>query len=562
MKLYFVNEDKCAAVSGGTLMQAMIEAGIAVDAPCGGHGSCGKCIVELRRPGSWVWERVRACQTAVDSDMEIRTLRSGELSVLTGGSGGEIPWKPCAEAVQLQLPRQALGKNASAWDRLTAALEAATGQNAWQPELSLLDKLCRLDRENGGALWAVVGENRVLDVSAEEPRVCMAAFDLGTTSIAGYLIENGKTIAELGAGNPQAKFGADVISRAEYALEHGTRELADCVRTAVDELLGRLCAEAGVERSSVFAVAVAGNSCMHHLFLNISPESLVRAPYNPAIRQGLALRAAEYGISAHGNALLLMLPVIAGFVGADTVACLLAGDWEKRENCTLLIDVGTNGELVLGNKERMIACSTAAGPAFEGAKIECGMRGAEGAIDRVWIENGKLRWHVIGDAPARGICGSGLVDLAAALLEMEIIDGGGRLEGGSFSIGDSGVALIQKDVRELQLAKAAIAAGIRLLAGKLGVALADIREVHIAGAFGSALNPESACAIGLIPAELRDKIRPVGNAAGEGTKRALANREFWKAARRLADKAEFLELATLPEFQDEFVDALAFFEEE
>ena len=562
MQIYFVNENRMVSASGGTLMQAMLDAGIALDAPCGGHGSCGKCVVELRRSGSPEWEKARACRTQLDSDMEVRTISSGELRVLTSGSGAEIAWKPCAEDVYVQLPKRRLGESASDWDRLTAALEASAGRKIWQPELQLLGKLKRLEGECSGGFRAVTCGDRVLELSAGKPRVCMAAFDLGTTSIAGYLIKDGKTIAGLGAGNPQAKFGADVISRAEYALEHGTQELAACAREAIDELLGRLCEAGGAARSDVYMIALAGNTCMHHLFLDISPESLVRAPYHPAIRQGLALRAADYGISAHAYALLVMLPVIAGFVGADTVAYLLAADWEARENCTLLIDVGTNGELVLGNQERMIACSTAAGPAFEGAKIEYGMRGAEGAIDRAWVENGEPHWHVIGDVPAKGICGSGLVDLAAALLELEIIDGGGRMEGGSFVIGDTGVVLTQKDVRELQLAKAAIAAGIRLLAQRLGIELEDIREVQIAGAFGSALNPESACAIGLIPAKLRDKIRAVGNAAGEGTKRALMNRDCLEAAQRLAGKAEFLELATLPEFQDEFVDALAFFEEE
>jgi len=555
--LRFINEDKSIPVSGGTLMQAMLSVGIALDAPCGGRGSCGKCLVDIRRPGG-AWEQVRACRTEVCCDLEVRTPEAGALRVLTGSSGDEVAWKPWAEALFLQLPARELGKNTSDWDRLTAALASSTGREGWQPELRLISKLGRLDRENNGALWAVVSEGRVLDICAEEPQVCMAAFDLGTTSIAGYLIRGGRAIAELGAGNPQARFGADVISRADHALAHGAAELASCARTAVDELLGRLCAQANADRSSVYAIALAGNSCMHHLFLNIAPESLVRVPFSPAIRQGLRLNVGEYGVSANENAELLLLPVIAGFVGADTVACLLSGDWEEREECTLLVDVGTNGELVLGNKDRMIACSTAAGPAFEGAKIESGMRCAEGAIDRVWLEDGELRWHVCGDVPAKGVCGSGLVDLAAALLETGDIDEGGRMEAGSYAVGDTGVVLTQKDVRELQLAKAAIAAGIRLLARRLGIELPDIRQVHIAGAFGSALNPDSACKIGLIPGELRQKMRPVGNAAGDGARRVLMNRDCWDAARRLAEKAEFLELATLPDFQDEFVDALEF----
>ena len=192
----------------------------------------------------------------------------------------------------------------------------------------------------------------------------------------------------------------------------------------------------------------------------------MKAPYNPTLSQPLALRASEWGVQANPEAQLLLLPVIGGFVGADTVACLLSGDWLRREKLTLMIDIGTNGELVLGNRRRRVACSTAAGPAFEGAKITCGMRGADGAIDHAWLEGGALRWHVIGEGPARGICGSGLVDIVATLLESGDMDGTGRLAAGDrYDIGDTGVYLTQKDVREVQLAKAAMAAGLRLMAG-------------------------------------------------------------------------------------------------
>ena len=224
-----------------------------------------------------------------------------------------------------------------------------------------------------------------------------------------------------------------------------------------------------------------------------------------------------------------------------------------------MIDIGTNGEIVLGNRERMIACSTAAGPAFEGAKISCGMRGTRGAIDHVRLEEGKLRWHVIGDCAPVGICGSGLIDLIAALRKSGELDESGRLAcGAEYRLEGTDVVLTQRDVREVQLAKAAISAGIQLLAAQLGVSLAQIEQVHLAGAFGNYMDPDNACAIGLIPMELRDRIHSIGNAAGEGAKRVLMEREAWQRASQLARQAEFLELASLSSFQDEFVDALEF----
>lgn len=223
---------------------------------------------------------------------------------------------------------------------------------------------------------------QVLDVDAAPQTVCMAAFDIGTTSIAGYLLraDSPEPLAQRGMLNPQRQFGADIISRADYALKHGPEALAQCVHAAIDEMLGELCRDAGVERRSVYALSIVGNTCIHHLFLGIAPESLAVTPYNPVISEALLLRAADFDLHTHPEATLRILPVIAGFVGADTVGCLVAESWERVEPVTLMIDIGTNGEIVLGNRNRMIACSTAAGPAFEGAKISCGMRGARGAV--------------------------------------------------------------------------------------------------------------------------------------------------------------------------------------
>lgn len=496
-RIFFVNENRAMDVPQGiSILDAQILAGIHPDAPCGGRGSCGKCLAEIRENPSEAWKTCLACQHRICHSLEVRTSTpAAEMKIMADEDIGAA-WDP--------------------WVRLPASFEG---------------------------------------------KAYMAAVDIGTTTIAAYLIglKERRVMAVASMLNPQIQFGADVIARANYTIEHGIAEPMRSVRKAVDDLIGQMCAELGAPRERVFAVSMVGNSCMHHLFLGYALHTLVRAPYVPLACEAMVLRAEEYGLNVHPDAQLLVQPLIAGFVGADTVACLVSENWQETKRCTLLIDIGTNGEMALGNAKRRMACSTAAGPALEGAKIQCGMRGGDGAIDHVWLEDGSLRWHVIGDGAAKGICGSGIVDLIAMLLESGEIDESGKLQGKDrVFIGDTNVMLTQKDIREVQLAKAAIAAGIRLLAKKMDVSLAEIEEVQIAGAFGNYMNPDSACKIGLIPMELRDKIRVIGNAAGKGAQRVLTDRQAWKYAIQIANTTGFLELAGMPEFQDVFVDELGF----
>ena len=254
-----------------------------------------------------------------------------------------------------------------------------------------------------------------------------------------------------------------------------------------------------------------------------------------------------------------ILPNIAGFVGGDTVGCMVSTRFDREEELTLLIDIGTNGEMVLGNRSRRIACSTAAGPAFEGARISCGMRGTEGAVDHVTLQDGQLHHHVIGAVPPAGLCGSGLLDLVAALLELGIISESGRMKSKAYTLCPN-VTLTQKDVREVQLAKAAIRAGIELLAESMGAEVSDIRKVYLAGAFGNYMDPASACRIGMLPPVLLDRIIPIGNAAGEGAKLCALSREEFAYSQRLAKETEFLELASLPQFHSRYISALEFWE--
>lgn len=389
------------------------------------------------------------------------------------------------------------------------------------------------------------------------------AFDLGTTTVVAYLMDGitGQTLSKTSCMNPQAQFGADVISRIEYAMEGHASELSGCIRDALSELTVTAAKQAGISPADITAASIVGNTAMHHLLLEIDPKPLTVPPYMPNVSEGLTL-SPQGLLPINPAGTVRILPNIAGFVGADTVGCLLATKLDTLDALTLMIDIGTNGEMVLGNKHRRIACSTAAGPAFEGAKIECGMRGAPGAVDHVTVEDGKLRFHVIGEGEAVGLCGSGLLDLIAALLETEEISESGRMESGTtYQLEGTKVYLTQKDVREVQLAKAAIRAGIELMCKRMGVKAEDIRQVLLAGAFGNYLDPNSACAIGMIPPVLRERIVPIGNAAGEGAKMAVLNVEEYEYSKRLAQGTEFLELASMPEFNDCYVDCLCFEEE-
>lgn len=497
-----------------TILEAEIAAGLKPDAPCGGHGTCGKCKVQVLSgraslrmhgeplpPDLWL----PACQLTVEGDASISLPAAGENHILTSGAD------------------------------LTREGAAATG-----------------------AFFAV------------------AAFDIGTTSVVGYLLDGrtGRQLAVDSRLNPQTQFGADVVARGSYAMEHGVEALRDVIRQALEEMLGNLVASAGIGRQEIRRVSVVGNTCMHHLFLGYSPAPLMVAPYMPRYRAAEVRPAASLGLTIAPEGEVWVLPCIAGFVGADTIGCLLAADWSHREPLTLLVDIGTNGEMVLGNRHRSITCSTAAGPAFEGAKIRCGMRGADGAIDHVFPgEDGSIRYSVVGGGQARGICGSGLLDAVAVLLDRGILTGSGRMQTDGFPQAGQvdnqpayfftdDVFLTQADIREVQLAKGAISAGIQLLCAHLGVTIGDIDQVLIAGAFGNYMSPDSACRIGLLPQALRPKIQMVGNAAGEGAKLAVLHPAQYDLATTLSDQVTFLELAGDPSFQDVFVDSLFFDSEE
>lgn len=584
---FFPSEKTVDVLEGTTLLEAQIQAGLQPDAPCGGQGKCNKCLVFVL--SGFPAGIQKACAVRIYSNMEVDTSQAASgYKILAKGSTREVPVQPWLKAVPFVLSPARLGEKQSDWQRLTDAIYEAGYTADFSADLSLLSRLHGFYQEDSKG-YGVLGYGRLLELTHQEPACYLAVFDIGTTTIVGYLLDanSGGELAVRSLLNPQSQYGADVIMRANYAIEHSVEPLTKSVRQAMAEIIEGLCKDARIKKEDVYQMSIVGNTCMSHLLLGLLPDSLVHAPYHPIISQPLVLDAAALGMPIHPRGQIFLLPNIAGFVGADTVGCLLSADFDHRKEQTLLIDIGTNGEMVLGNEKRRVCCSTAAGPAFEGAKITCGMRGATGAIDHVEFVDGVLTYSVIGGGATKGICGSGLMDLLAELLFYGFVDESGRLlapeelknptalkhkshlkewEGSfCFILADetkgwqgNPVYLTQKDIREVQLAKAAIAAGISLMTEHLGITISQIQEVLIAGAFGSYMKPLSACRIGLIPYELLERITAVGNAAGEGAKLAILNRGEWEHAKELAEQTEFLELATSLHFQDCFVDELEF----
>ncbi len=494
---------------GTFISEAAKQAGVFIDSPCGGNGTCKKCAVIFEANGET--KTLLACQTKVSSDCTVRLQEQSNVRTLNDGSSRYAAFAPYGE----------------------------------------------VRKDIDGA--------------------CFAAFDLGTTTIVCYLLDaaSGNQLAVSGIQNPQSAFGADVIARATYALENDYQPLRESVQKALNDLLQTVCNQAGRNTQSVVLASVVGNTVMHHLLLGYPVDSLVRAPYRPYKSDRLLLPARALNLHAHNSCVVLIPAIIGGFVGADTIACLTATAFDSLQEPTLMLDVGTNGELALTDGTRCVSCSTAAGPAFEGANISCGMRASAGAIEHAWFVGDELQIAVIGDAEPKGICGSGLIELAAALVKSGIIEESGRFSSDdrfkdrfttvadgmkAFIVADgcTQVVLTQKDVRELQLGKAAMRAGIETLLDELSLTPEQVKRTLLAGAFGSHLSAEALCDIGLLPPALADGVESIGNAAGEGAKLYLKNFALFEQTALLAKQTDYIELTMSSEFTDRYVDAMTF----
>lgn len=575
--VFFPQEHTQIRVPSGTLLiDAIRNAGLEIDAPCGGRGTCGKCTVTVQNNTDSSLQK--SCHFMISEDISVLFSHT-QSHILQSGNAHNIPSHPNLSCIYAKIPRATADSPFSVTDSIKKGL----GRDIKIP-VSILSRLYHTLQELDYEGYFILFQDTLLQIQRNFSPGYVLAFDIGTTTIVSYLLETstGKQLQVSGMLNPQTAYGADVISRCEYAVKNSTHPLTDLVRSALRDLTVQNAQKAGINPAEIGFAVIAGNTCMQHLYLGISPESLLRAPYTATVNDMILQHATDLSLPIHPLAQVAVLPSVAGFVGGDTVGVLLSLPKDTFDELTLILDIGTNGELILGYKDTMYTCSTAAGPAFEGAKISCGMRGASGAVEHVSLSGSKLNLSIIDADTPVGICGSGLIDLISCLLKLRIISSRGRIQSpekwfpeakvlyssrltrrdnvSAFLLTDdkNGIYLTQKDIREVQLAKAAISTGIHLLCKKMNVSISDIQSVLMAGAFGNYLSPESACHIGLIPKVLLNHIKSIGNAAGEGAKLAALSQTVLHRGCTLAQKIYFVELASSKEFQDTYLEQLNF----
>ena len=568
---------------GSTLLEAAVEAGVQIQSTCGGRGTCGECKVQIPSEGT-----VLACEHTVEHDLtvELNLPKDAFDRKLSLNNLRDIKIAPSIRKYHVQVEKPSVNNQTPDWERLLEALPNHDipfnrGVAANLPE-TLQSSQFRVT--------AVLDVNSLLAVEVGETleRNFGLAIDIGTTTVVAYVMDLNKgTVITSGAmTNPQHVFGADVISRITYASEGPDKrqQLQAKVIDALNKIIAGLCEASEIDQREIYQAVVVGNTTMSHLFLGIDPTYLASSPFIPVFRQAIKVEAKELGLNILESGTVAVLPNIAGYVGSDTVGVMLATGIDRLPGLNLAIDIGTNGEIVLAQNGQMLTCSTAAGPAFEGAEIKCGMRAAEGAIEGVAIGE-DVELEVIAGSKPRGICGSGLIDAIAQLCKIGLIEPSGRLTskanqleklppavrerllnneedsefvlawGKDTATGDN-IVLSQMDIRKLQLAKGAIMAGVQLLLNEMKLSVEAIDRVLIAGAFGNYIKKESAVGIGLLPPLPLAKIDTVGNAAGDGAKIALLSKEERTRAETLASQVKHIELSTRTDFQTVFMKAL------
>ncbi len=609
VKVTFEPEGKAAHVLPGSLIiEAAARAGIIVETPCGGRGTCGKCRVVVEDGCSDVNETERgrlsadelaeglrlACQAKVVADTTVtvpEASRFFEQRILATGEGGTSRLCPAVSKRVLELSEATLEDSRADSDRLLSEL----GDERLAIDIGAARQLPAALRAAAGRVTAVLHGRELIAVEPGDTtgRCFGFAADVGTTTVVGSLLDlaTGHEVGVASRTNPQVAHGDDVVARIHHAgTAKGLAELQAKIIECLNDILGELEADTGVPLEAIYHAVVVGNTTMNHLFLGIDPTPMAQIPYPAMLRQSTVFPAADLGLAIHPRGRVATLPNIAGFVGGDAVGVVLATRLLEGDEPALAVDIGTNGERVLGTRERLVCCSTAAGPAFEGARIRYGMRAAEGAIEQVRFGD-DVETSVIRNVPPRGICGSALISLVAALLRHGMLAPTGRLlppadlperlpdalrervvehEGAvAFVLAraeesalDEPILLTQRDVRELQLAKGAIRAGIEILLAELGLEADDIATVLLAGGFGNFVRRGSALRIGLLPPIEHERIRFVGNAAIVGAKMALACTDYREQAEEISRRVEYIELGALPDFQMHFAEAMMFPEED
>jgi len=597
---------------GVTVFDSASWNGIAIDSTCGGHGTCHKCKVQIDagdRAGLPISRHDRktfsetelaagwrlACLATASQDLRVEVpALTTRPKAATVGVGRQVILRPSVQKRYVELADASLSDQRSDLVRLTDAIDDLE----LTVDLPVLRRLPKVLREADFKVTAVVVDEALIDVEpgdTTEQRYAIA-FDLGTTTVVATLLDLGlgTPVSVASRLNKQQPFGGDVITRISATMmdPDALGRLQSLAGETLDELAHQVCVEGGVDPANVYEVAIAGNATMTALALGIDPEPLGVAPFVMTTAQPPVVLADDLGLHLHPRARAVMFPALGAYVGGDIVAGMLATGMDRDKRTRLFIDVGTNCEIVLSNGDTIVSTAAPAGPAFEGGAIRCGMRAAEGAIEVVKLDpNGSaetgVMLQVIGDVPAKGLCGSGLVDAVAEMVRVGLLDGSGRflpedeavakapaLADRFAKLGEERVFVLhrpspdsdpadtvylsQRDVRELQFGKAAIATGWTLLLEELGLEHDDIQQVLLAGSFGSYLSPASAVRIGLVPKLPVLRIVSAGNVAGEGAKMALLSLRERVGAQALLEEVKYVELSDRTDFNDKFVDQLAF----
>jgi len=588
--------------AGDNLRTELIEGGISLDSPCGGQGTCLKCKVQLSGVSQKYTELEKeklsreeldegwhlACQVTVEEPGEVHLpeVEVSRAKASFGLLGEEIALQSNVRSIHFELSKPSLKDQRADWNRLAEYLEQSVDKPV-STDLSLLRELSVWLREWNFSGEAVMVGNQVvaLDPPGSTEDKLGVALDIGTTTLAAGLVDldTGRVVAIDAELNPQIAFGADVVSRIMYAQDgHRKREkLQKELVKGLNRLLQRLCRSAGRKRERIYEATVVGNTTMLHTLLGLEAKHIALAPYIGGLSQPFDLPAVELGLQIYPRGKVHIMPSIASFVGADTVAVILAARLHQSHHPRLAIDIGTNGEVMLATKKGVLTASTAAGPAFEGGRIKYGMRAVKGAISSFQAAP-VMNYSVIGNIAPRGICGSGLIDLVAELYRTGILDRKGRFfrpaemstrwadelaprirvrketrEFVIFQDKNREVTLTQQDVRELQLAKGAIRAGVELLMKEAGISADDVQEVLLAGVFGNYINRERAVTLGLIPPFPLEKIHFIGNGAMDGALKALLNLKERRQAETIAAEVQHIELSGRPDFEQTFLRCLS-----
>jgi len=582
-------------------MQAVQAAGVEITSICGGEGWCGKCRVQLvlgeltsaTELESEVLSEEEiengwrlACQsqplTQVKIDIPPESLTSQQRVQMEGDEGG-FELDPVVIPVELHIEPPTLAGQLSDVSRLKTAL-MERGVRSPQVKFPLLISLSSALRIQAWQVRLALRGEEVVGVFVPETPLLGLAVDIGTTKLAAYLVnlENGRTLARVGVTNPQLAYGEDVISRIAYANQNETSRgvLQARLVERLNELIDEMCFQEGVVKEQIIEAVMVGNTAMHHLFLGLPVRQLGEAPYIAAVSESVEVRAQDLGLHVAPGAYVYMPPNIAGYVGSDHVSMLLAtemaGKTSHDGSVVMALDVGTNTEISLAAAGRILSCSCASGPAFEGAHIHDGMRAASGAIEQVQMVTGDIHIHTIGGGLPVGICGSGILDAIAEMRRVGIIDGTGRLQkdapgvrigkhGGYFILVPASktghgreIAITRKDIHEIQLAKGAIRTGINILLLEAGISYEDIDEFIVAGAFGTYLDVGNAVNIGMFPSLPLKRFKQVGNAAGIGAKQLLSSVTRRREAPEIIKRVEYVELTTHPLFTEIYIKALLF----